>query len=251
MAILFFTLDRQLPGDFTISLDGRSFSSTSATQTQPGGSYRYTWSNPGFTWAVNDSVAVKLTEPPTPNAYGYRTIWTALMTAEVNTAGTFTGYYNETSLGEITNDLIVDGRDETVTIGTGDQPQYPWTGYQIEQLTQNNSEIILAFNSTVYPTEQEVSGWTLTLGGGVALPFADAALTLNTVPSSWTFNHDPNWTAGDQVVVSIRNDEVQNRLDRVTFKASDLSSGGKVNRVSRKLPGRLQLCRARLHGPPG
>ena len=119
----------------------------------------------------------------------------------------------------------MDGRDETVTIGTGDQPQYPWTGYQIEQLTQNNSEIILAFNGTVYPTEQEVSGWTLTLGGGVALPFADAALTINTVPSSWTFNHDPGWADGDQVVVSIRTKEVQNRLAQVNFKARRSTKG--------------------------
>ena len=179
----------------------------------------YLWQDFPSTWSDGDSVSVKITGPPLPNAYGYRTIWTALMTAEVNTAGTFTGYYNGTSLGEITNDLIVDGRDETVTIGTVDQPQYPWTGYQIEQLTQNNSKIILAFNGTVYPTEQEVSGWTLTLGGGVALPFADAALTLNTVPSSWTFNHDPNWTDGDQVVVSIQTDELQNRIGQVNFKS--------------------------------
>ena len=27
---------------------------------------------------------MKITGPPLPNAYGYRTIWTALMTAEVN-----------------------------------------------------------------------------------------------------------------------------------------------------------------------
>ena len=213
------TISPEFPSTFhpelALELDGRRFLLTEANRFTEA----MTWNNHGLTWTENDSVAVRLTEPPLPNAYGYRTIWTALMTAEVNTAGTFTGYYNGTSLGEITNDLIVDGRDETVTIGTVDQPQYPWTGYQIEQLTQNNSKIILAFNGTVYPTEQEVSGWTLTLGGGVALPFADAALTLNTVPSSWTFNHDPNWTDGDQVVVSIQTDELQNRIGQVNFKS--------------------------------
>ena len=45
------------------------------------GEQSYTWLNPP-TWSVGDSVAVKITGPPLPNAYGYRTIWTALMTAE-------------------------------------------------------------------------------------------------------------------------------------------------------------------------
>ena len=37
----------------------------------------------GLTWAAGDSVAVKITGPhSSPNAYGYRTIWNALMTVE-------------------------------------------------------------------------------------------------------------------------------------------------------------------------
>ena len=43
---LFFVLDKQLPRDFTISLDGRSFSSTNATQTQITRGTKYTWSPP-------------------------------------------------------------------------------------------------------------------------------------------------------------------------------------------------------------
>ena len=47
----------------------------------------YQWANTEPSpWSVGDSVAVKITGPPLPNAYGYRTIWTALMTAELNTA---------------------------------------------------------------------------------------------------------------------------------------------------------------------
>ena len=40
--------------------------------------------NHGLTWSDNESIEVKISRPRTPNAYGYRTIWTALMTAEVN-----------------------------------------------------------------------------------------------------------------------------------------------------------------------
>ena len=44
---------------------------------------RITWAGTSLTWAAGDSVAVKITGPhSSPNAYGYRTIWTALMTAE-------------------------------------------------------------------------------------------------------------------------------------------------------------------------
>ena len=230
---LLFTPDRQLPGDFTISLDGRSFSSTSATQTQIAQGYRYTWSSRGLTWPVNDSVSVKLASRPKPNAYGYRTIWTALMTAAVNpNAATVFGFTNlpNLSYGELTNNLIVTGRDETVTIGTDDQPRYPWTGYEIEILNRGTTDIALQFSSESYPSADEAAGWTLTLGGGVELPFADAT-NLPTSPYLWNFSHNPGWTAGDQVKVSIRNDEVQNRIGEVKFKArrhTIRTSGGNI-----------------------
>ena len=93
-----------------------------------------------------------------------------------------------------------------------------------------------AFKSGSYPTDDDVAGWTLTLGGGVELPFADATHPHSSTPWIWEWTYVPGWTDGDQVVVSIRTDEVQNRLDRVTFTASDLQSGGKINRVSRNFP---------------
>ena len=42
----------------------------------------YRWLDPVPSWSAGDSVALKITGPPLPNAYGYRTIWTALMTAD-------------------------------------------------------------------------------------------------------------------------------------------------------------------------
>ena len=176
------------------------------------------------TWAADDNVDIRLATAPLPNAYGYRTIWTALMTAEQvsamvgMTTVTTTGYHVEGSQGAITNDLIALGRDETVTIGTPVQPRYPWTGYVIDGLFELSDEIQLAFDNTVYPTADEAAGWTLTLGGGVELPFA-AATQGSTNLWAWTFDHDPKWTDGDQVLVSIRNDEVQNRIGEVKFKA--------------------------------
>ena len=56
------------------------------------------------------------------------------MTAKVNPNNAALVGFDEGSYGKLTNNLIVDGRDETVTIGTGDQPQYPWTGYEINML---------------------------------------------------------------------------------------------------------------------
>ena len=133
----------------TLHFDSDSFNLGEGTLSSDG--LIILWSGAGLAWSASDSVQVKITDRPTPNAYGYRTIWTALMTAERNTSGTFTGY-NSTDLGEITNNLMVDGRDESITIGTDDQPRYPWIGYEIEQVTQDSSnKIILAFDNTVYP----------------------------------------------------------------------------------------------------
>ena len=175
------------------------------------------WPNPGITLTENDTVTVRLVIPPLPNAYGYRTIWTGLMTADTLTSvAAAIGYDKVTAEGHLTNDLIVTGRDETVTIGTVDQPQYPWIGYQIEAVYDYGVGVILDFDINNYPTADEANGWTLTLGGGVELPFADASHISN---HSWAFDHDPLWTAGDQVAVSIQTDELQNRIGRVKFKS--------------------------------
>ena len=196
-------------------------------------SYTYTWSNAGFTWSADDTVSVKITAAPTPNAYGYRTIWTALMTADTIGSTTFVGYNRATAslAGDLTNNLIVTGRDETVTIGTDDQPRYPWIGYEIEQISDITTQTQITFDRNAYPSAEEVAGWTLTLGGGVELPFADAQIAHATTPWVWQFTYAPGWSAGDQVKVSIRNDEVQNRIGEVKFKArrhTIRTSGGNI-----------------------
>ena len=211
--------------ELAVELDDRRFLLSEATQRGD----TFVWDNHGLTWTENDSVAVKLTEPPDPNAYGYRTIWNALMTADTITlvAGAI-GYDKVTAEGHLTNDLIVTGRDETVTIGTVDQPPYPWIGYQIEAVYDYGGGMILDFDINNYPTADEANGWTLTLGGGVELPFAGASHISN---HSWAFTHDPLWAAGDQVVVSIRTKELQNRIGRVKFKSrrsTSLDSNGNI-----------------------
>ena len=189
----------------TLELDGKKFLLSDATRT----GNEFAWSNHGIAWTENESVAVKLITPLLPNAYGYRTIWTALMTTEVLT-GSLVGYQG-TSFGKLTNNLMVLGRDESIRVGTPGQPRYPWTGYEIESMTADGSGTYLTFNSSSYPSADEVAGWTLDLGGGTMLPFADA--TQGSVNlHAWTFSYIPGWTAGDQVLLSIRNDEVQNRV---------------------------------------
>ena len=87
----------------------------------------------------------------------------------------------------------------------------------------------MQFEDSNFPTEEEAADWTLDLGGGIKLPFANA--TYNTsMPEAWTFNHDPLWTAGDQVAVSIRTDELQNRIGQVKFKSrrNTSVSGGNI-----------------------
>ena len=181
-----------------------------------------TWFDSFLTWSVGDSVAVKITGPPLPNAYGYRTIWTALMTADTIGSTAFVGYNRATAshAGDLTNNLIVTGRDETVTIGTPGQPRYPWIGYEIEQISDITTRTQISFDRNAYPSADEVAGWTLTLGGGVELPFADAQLAHATTPWVWQFTHAPGWSAGDQVLVSIRNDEVQNRVGQTAGERS-------------------------------
>ena len=179
------------------------------------------------------SVAVKLITPPLPNAYGYRTIWTALMTADTIGSTAFVGYNRATAshAGDLTNNLIVTGRDETVTIGTPGQPRYPWIGYEIEQISDITTQTQISFDRNAYPSADEVAGWTLTLGGGVELPFADAQLAHATTPWVWQFTHAPGWSAGDQVLVSIRNDEVQNRVGQT---AGEEERAGEVRFKSRR-----------------
>ena len=174
------------------------------------------WTNPGLTWAAGDSVAVKITGPhSSPNAYGYRTIWNALMTAEQHpTVLTRFGYSNE-SYGKLTNNIIVNGRTDRGVVD--DQFRYPWSGFEIIRL--NNSSVFtdLVFDSDSYPSANEVAGWTLVLDGK-ELPFAGATNDALT-PHLWSFSYAPGWTAGDPVVVSIRTKDVQNRYGQVALKA--------------------------------
>ena len=79
-----------------LHLDSVSLPLRNAT-VSPEGS-RFFWTNHGLTWSDGDSVAVKITEPPPPNAYGYRTIWTALMTAGDFPRSTAFGYTVLTAL---------------------------------------------------------------------------------------------------------------------------------------------------------
>ena len=211
------------------------------------------WASTGLSWAAGDSVQVKITGPhPTPNAYGYRTIWTALMTAEVNPndAGTF-GFFSEL-YGKLTNNIIVNGRTDRGVVD--DQFRYPWSGYEIKGLYAiGQTGFFLEFYSDSYPTADEVAGWTLVLPGGKELPFPNAPVH-NAIPHKWGFSYVPNWTDKQQLLVSIRTKDVQNRVAQVVFKAGDAFHDGKVHRVSRKwpsgssyiLPGPLSL-----RGPSG
>ena len=232
-------LDRLFPDTFApglaLELGGQRFLLSGATQNADLFRNRtsFTWDNHGLTWSEDDTVSVRLTAPPLPNRYGYRTIWTALMTVEQHPSISSTfGYSSFTTelFGEITNDLILTGRDETVTVGTPGQPRYPWTGYKIRAVFNFGiGGLNLQFDPNNYPTADEAAGWTLTLGGGVELPFEDAANHAST-PYRWSFQHIPGWTGGEQVVVSIRTDEVQNRIGEVKFKSrrSTSVSGGNI-----------------------
>ena len=212
-----------------LHLDSVSLPLRNATVTDDG--LVFFWTNHGLTWSDNESVAVRLTEYPQPNAYGYRTIWTALMTAGDFPRSTAFGYSRISSLdvaGELTNDLMVVERDETVTIGTVDQPRFPWTGYKIIGFSHDATHTYLRFDSSSYPSTDEVAAWTLTFGGGLELPFANAEFTHANLPYSWKFTGVPStaWAAGDQVLVSIRTREVQNRFGQVELKAGRSTTVG-------------------------
>ena len=119
-------------------------------------------------------------------------------------------------------------RDETVTIGTVDQPRFPWTGYKIIGFSHDATHTYLRFDSSSYPSTDEVAAWTLTFGGGLELPFANAEFTHANLPYSWKFTGVPStaWAAGDQVLVSIRTREVQNRFGQVELKAGRSTTVG-------------------------
>ena len=163
------------------------------------------------------------------------------MTAGYFPRSTAFGYSRISSLdvaGELTNDLIVVERDETVTIGTVDQPRFPWTGYKIISLSHDATHTYLRFDSSSYPSADEVAEWTLTFGGGVDLPFAKAELTDASLPYSWKITGVPSaaWAAGGQVLVSIRTTEVQNRFGQVELKAGrSTSTDGEGNLVYGKV----------------
>ena len=191
--------------------------------------YAYVWVGNAPTWAESDSVQVEITgSPTTPNAYGFRTIWTALMTAEQHpTVLTRFGYSNE-SYGKLTNNIIVNGRTDRGVVD--DQFRYPWSGFEIIRLNNPSIFTDLVFDSDSYPSADEVAGWTLVLDGK-ELPFAGATNDALT-PHLWSFSYAPGWTAGQQVVVSIRNEEVQNRYGQVALKARRSTTvGGNGNIV--------------------
>ena len=219
----------------TLELNGRRFllKEGSRTDFQATESNEFTWSDHSITWSENESVAVKLIDLSPPNAYGYRTIWNALMTAEVNpnNAGTI-GFFSEL-YGKLTNNRIVDGRADLGRIPEGDEVRYPWSGYEIKGLYAiDQSGFFLEFYSDSYPTADEGAGWTLVLPGGKELPFPNAPVH-NATPHKWGFSYAPNWADGDQVVVSIRTKEVQNRVGQIIFRATDPSLAGNIHSISK------------------
>ena len=197
------------------------------------GTFAYGWADNVPTWAESDSFQVKITAPPPPNAFGYRTIWNALMTVEQHPSQTtYFGRHGD-DYGKITNDTIVDGRTDRGVID--DQFRYPWSEYKIVALVELGTFLQVEFDSASPPSADELAGWTLVLGGK-ELPFADATPVHASTPYRLKFtSYDPNWTVGQQVSVSIRTKEVQNSVGHVVFKATDALTGGKVHRVSTHL----------------
>ena len=70
----------------------------------------------------------------------------------------------------------------------------------------------MLFNPNNYPPHEEVRKWTLHLSGGDAYAFSEAR-NPPAQPNQWIFsNLVVPWVGGDRLSVSIRNDEVQNRV---------------------------------------
>ena len=108
--------------------------------------------------------------------------------------------------------------------------RYPWSGFEIIRLNNPSIFTDLVFDSDSYPSADEVAGWTLVLDGK-ELPFAGATNDALT-PHLWSFSYAPGWTAGQQVVVSIRTEDVQNRYGQVALKAGRSTTvGGSGNIV--------------------
>ena len=162
---------------------------------------------------------MKITGPhSSPNAYGYRTIWTALMTAGDLTGSVNFGYDKANDTGKLSADTIVLGRTDRGVID--DKFRYPWNGYEILTLTHGTTDTDLSFDSQSYPSADEVAGWTLVVDGK-ELPFAGATNPHASLPNVWNFTYAPNpaWTDRQQLLVSIRTKEVQNRFGQVALKA--------------------------------
>ena len=215
---LILAIDPSFPTTFrselALELDGQKFLLNDANRI----SRSFHWDNPGLTWAENDPVAVRIIGPPAPNAYGYRTIWNALMTAEQHPTVTTTFGYSRGAInfGEITNNTMVSTRTDRGLIIN--EFRYPWNGYEITQVGTTATNVVVTFPSNSYPTVDEVADWTLVFDGK-QLPFAGATNPHPTSPWVWNFVYVPNWTAGQQVSVSIRTTDVQNRYGQVVLKA--------------------------------
>ena len=129
----------------TLELDGEAFLLKERTRT----GNEFAWSDHGLTWTENQSVAVKLITPPLPNAYGYRTIWTAEFAVEQDPNISFNHGYKENEYGKLSNNMLVTGRDESITVGTEDQPRFPWTGYKIVEFEPRR----LRYTSAIQPQQ--------------------------------------------------------------------------------------------------
>ena len=96
-----------------------------------------------------------------------------------------------------------------------------------------NNKLTLQFDSEAYPSADEVAEWTVTLGGGVDLPFSAATHPHASTPWTWNFDHIPGWSDGDHVLVAIRTKEVQNRVGQIIFRATDPSLAGNIHSISK------------------
>ena len=83
---------------------------------------------------------------------------------------------------------------------------------------------------------------------GRSCPLRKATNVHASLPYRWIFDYAPGWTAGQQVVVSIRTKDVQNRVGRVVFQGERRVSRREGPPRFKGVAVRLQLYPAR---PPG
>ena len=229
-------LEPALPTTFNpklaLDVNGQSFLLADASQyIATNGFNTFGWSDHGLTWTEAQTVSVRLVEPHPPNAYGYRTIWTAEFAVEQDPNISFNHGYKENEYGKLSNNMLVTGRDESITVGTEDQPRFPWTGYRIIELNHGGSGTQVLFDPDNYPPHEEVQKWTLHLSGGDASAFSEAR-NPPAKPNQWIFsNLVVPWTGGDRLSVSIRNDEVQNRVGQT---AGEEERAGEVRFKARR-----------------